>query len=341
MSVDFFTVPTSTFQILYVFVVLRHDRREVVHSNVTQSPTAQWTAQQVVEAFPFDPPPRYLLRDRDAIYGERFRRRVESFGIEEIITAPRSPWQNPYVKRLIGSIRRECLNHVIVLNERHLRRQLQSYFTCYHEARTHLSLGKQCPARLEHLAYWTGLIEEYEEATGYYPFHKEIANDKSVAQVRIATAAQSKYFTPGSSKYVKALDNNHNSRFQEFSIGAFIEELERGLGRPVIEKYDIQYVPTGSPVWYYYFVTDTGYVFWVTCISCGVTTISTLLFDGYTPTVNIVSSGMKGAVTKALTRDEMLSHPTFRQWQSGAYNKENFVRAREAAHQNDSKENPR
>ena len=145
MSVDFFTVPTATFQILYVFVVLRHDRREVVHFNVTQNPTAQWTAQQVVEAFPFNSPPRYLLRDRDAIYGERFRRRAKSFGIEQIITAPRSPWQNPYAERLIGSIRRECLNHVIVLNECHLRRQLQSYFTYYHEARTHLSLGKQCP----------------------------------------------------------------------------------------------------------------------------------------------------------------------------------------------------
>ena len=145
VSVDFFTVPTATFRILYVFVILRHDRREVVHFNVTQNPTAQWTAQQIVEAFPFDPTPRYLLRDRDSIYGERFCRRVRSLGIEEVRTAPRSPWQNPYVERLIGSIRRECLNHVIVLNERHLRRQLQSYFTYYQEARTHLSLAKQSP----------------------------------------------------------------------------------------------------------------------------------------------------------------------------------------------------
>ncbi len=103
MSVDFFTVPTATFRVLYVFVILKHDQREVVHFNVTQNPTAQWTAQQLVEAFPFDPPPRYLLRDRDAIYGERFRRRVKSLGIKEVITAPRSPWQNPYVERMIGN----------------------------------------------------------------------------------------------------------------------------------------------------------------------------------------------------------------------------------------------
>jgi putative transposase len=98
-----------------------------------------------VEAFPFDSAPRYLLRDRDAIYGEKVRRRIKSLGIEEVVTAPRSPWQNPYVERIIGSIRRECLNHIIIINERHLRRQLKSYRTYYHEARTHLSLDKQSP----------------------------------------------------------------------------------------------------------------------------------------------------------------------------------------------------
>ena len=104
-----------------------------------------WTAQQLVEAFPFDSAPRYLLRDRDNIYGDRFRHRVKSLGIKEVLTAPRSPWQNPYVERIIGSIRRECLNHVIIINERHLRRQLKSYSTYYHVARTHLSLNKQSP----------------------------------------------------------------------------------------------------------------------------------------------------------------------------------------------------
>ena len=124
VSIDFFTVPTATFRILYVLLVLRHERRQVVHFNITEHPTAQWTAQQIVEAFPFDTAPRYLLRDRDTIYGERFRRRVKSLGVDEVRIAPRSPWQNPYVERLIGSVRRECLDHVIVFNERHLKRLL-------------------------------------------------------------------------------------------------------------------------------------------------------------------------------------------------------------------------
>ncbi len=145
VSIDFFTVPTVTFGILYVLLVLRHERRQVVHFNITEHPTAQWTAQQIVEAFPFDTAPRYLLRDRDSIYGEQFRRRVKSLGIEEVRIAPRSPWQNPYVERLIGSIRRECLNHLIVFNRPHLKRMLRSYFTYYHGARTHLALAKQCP----------------------------------------------------------------------------------------------------------------------------------------------------------------------------------------------------
>jgi transposase InsO family protein len=145
VSVDFFTVPTATFRILYVFLVLRHERREVVHFNVTEHPTAQWAAQQMVEAFPWDPAPKYLLRDRDKTYGASFRKRVHSLGIQEVLTAPRSPWQNPYVERIIGSIRRECLDHVIVFNKLHLKRLLRAYFSYYHTARTHLALGKQCP----------------------------------------------------------------------------------------------------------------------------------------------------------------------------------------------------
>ncbi len=144
-SVDFFTVPTVNFRILYVFLVLRHERRQILHFNVTAHPTAQWTAQQLVEAFPFDTAPRYLLRDRDAIYGERFRSRMHSLGIAEVSIAPRSPWQSPYVERLIGSIRRECLDHVIVFNERHLKRLLGCYLRYYLAVRTHLSLDKQCP----------------------------------------------------------------------------------------------------------------------------------------------------------------------------------------------------
>jgi transposase InsO family protein len=145
VAIDFFSVPTATFRILFAFVVLQHDRRMVVHFNVTANPTAVWTSQQIVEAFPEKQHPRFLLRDRDGIYGKYFKQRVANMGIEEVITAPRSPWQNPYVERLIGSIRRECLNHVIVLNERHLKRILNSYFDYYNHSRTHLSLNRNSP----------------------------------------------------------------------------------------------------------------------------------------------------------------------------------------------------
>ena len=134
-----------TFRILYVFLVLSHERREVVHFNVTEHPTAQWTAQQMVEAFPWGPAPQYLLRDRDKTYDASFRLRVHSLGMQEVLTAPRSPWQNPYVVRIIGSIRRECIDHVIVFKEMYLKRTLRAYFSYYHKARTHLALDKQCP----------------------------------------------------------------------------------------------------------------------------------------------------------------------------------------------------
>jgi len=145
VSVDFFTVPSATFRVLYVFIVLCHERRRIVHFNMTAHPAAQWTAQQIVEAFPFDTAPRYLLRDRDGIYGDTVQRRIKSLAIEEVITAPRSPWQNPFVERVIGSIRRDCLDHVIVLNERHLHRILREYFSYYQTCRTHLSLNKDPP----------------------------------------------------------------------------------------------------------------------------------------------------------------------------------------------------
>jgi len=117
----------------------------MAHFNVTEHPTAAWTAQQIIEAFPEETAPRLLLRDRDHIYGEEFRRRVAGMKIEEVMTAPHCPWQSPYVERLIGSIRRECLNHVIVFNETHLRHILKSYFKYYHLSRTHLSLAKDAP----------------------------------------------------------------------------------------------------------------------------------------------------------------------------------------------------
>ncbi len=145
VGIDFFTMPTATFRVLFTFVVLRHDRRHVVHFNLTAHPTAEWTAQQVVEAFPDKEAPRFLIRDRDGIYGHFFQQRVANMGIEEVVCSPRSPWQNPYAERLIGSIRRECLKHVIVLNERHLKRILRSYLEYYHDSRTHLSLNRNSP----------------------------------------------------------------------------------------------------------------------------------------------------------------------------------------------------
>jgi transposase InsO family protein len=144
-SVDFFVVPTVSFRVLFVFLVLAHDRRRVLHFNVTAHPTAAWTADQILQAFPWDTAPRYLLRDRDSICRDTFRRRVSSTGITEVLTAPRSPWQTPYVERLIGSIRRECLDHIIVINEDSLRETLRSYFSYYHDSRCHQALNKDSP----------------------------------------------------------------------------------------------------------------------------------------------------------------------------------------------------
>ena len=144
-SMDFFTVSTLTGRLLFVFVILSHDRRRILHVNCTARPTSAWTAQQLVEAFPDDTAPRWLLRDRDTIYNEQVRRRIVSLGMTDVVSRPRSPWQNPYVERVIGSMRRECLNHVIVLNETHLRRILRAYLAYYHRSRTHLALSKDAP----------------------------------------------------------------------------------------------------------------------------------------------------------------------------------------------------
>jgi transposase InsO family protein len=117
VSADFFVVPTATFRLLFVFLVLSHDRRRILHFGVTAHPTAEWTAQQLRHAFPWDTAPRFLLRDRDSCYGEAFPQTAQDMNIEEVLTAPRSPWQNAYVERLIGSIRRECLDHVMIFSE--------------------------------------------------------------------------------------------------------------------------------------------------------------------------------------------------------------------------------
>ena len=145
VSIDFFTVPTIHFQVLYVFLVLAHERRRIVHFPVTAHPTAEWTAHQLREAFPWESAPRYLLRDRDRLFGHEFVEQVRVMGIKQVLSAPRSPWQRAYIERLIGSIRRECLDHLIVFSERSLRRHLQAYVGYYHRTRTHLGLQKDCP----------------------------------------------------------------------------------------------------------------------------------------------------------------------------------------------------
>ena len=143
--IDFFVVPTAMFHLLFGFIVLHHERRQIVHFAVTANPTMAWVAQQIREAFPWGTAPRYLIRDRDGAYGQSFRSTVTAMGVEEVVTAPRSPWQNPYVERLIDSVRRECLDHSIILNERHLRRIPGSYLDYYLGSRTHLSIGKDTP----------------------------------------------------------------------------------------------------------------------------------------------------------------------------------------------------
>jgi transposase InsO family protein len=145
IAVDFAVVPTVRGQLLFVFVVLSLARRRVLHVNVTDHPTAAWTAQQMVEALPWTPTARYVIRDRDGIYGETFQRRVEHLGLEQVVIAARSPWQNGYVERFIGSLRRVCLDHVIALDERQLLRVVRSYADYHNRSRTHLSLGKDPP----------------------------------------------------------------------------------------------------------------------------------------------------------------------------------------------------
>ena len=144
-AMDLFVVPTIGFDLLYAFVIVRLDRRDLVWINVTANPTAEWVARQITEAFPWDEAPHYLIRDRDRIYGSVVTRRLRAMGIRDKPTAPASPWQNGFAERLIGSIRRECVDHIIVLGEMHLRRVLKSYADYYNSVRTHRSLNKDAP----------------------------------------------------------------------------------------------------------------------------------------------------------------------------------------------------
>ena len=146
-AIDLFVVPTISFRLLYGLLIMRHSRRQIVWFGVTAHPTAEWLANQLMEACGWERAPQFLIRDRDACYGPIFMRRVRSIGIRDHPTSARSPWQNGYGERLIGSLRRECLDHVVVLGKRHLRHVLGSYADCYNGVRTHLSLAKDAPRR--------------------------------------------------------------------------------------------------------------------------------------------------------------------------------------------------
>jgi transposase InsO family protein len=168
IAVDFFTVPTVTFRVLFVFVVLAHERRRVLHFAVTDAPSAHWAGQQIVNAFPYATPPKYLLRDRDGIYGAEFTKRVVALGIEDKPIAPRAPWQNPYVERLIGTIRRECLDRVIIIGERHLQTVLENYFEYYHHSRPHRSLAQDSPVTRPVLTPEQGRVVEFPQVGGLH-----------------------------------------------------------------------------------------------------------------------------------------------------------------------------
>ena len=168
VSVDFFTVPTIRFQILYVFLVMAHERRRIVHFAVTQHPTAEWTAHQLLEAFPWDTAPRFLLRDRDSIFGAEFVRQLTAMGIQQVLCIPNVPRQRAYIERLIGTIRRECLDHVIVFNESSLRRHLLAFSEYYHRSRTHLSLQKDTPDSRAIQAVSVGKIVAIPEVGGLH-----------------------------------------------------------------------------------------------------------------------------------------------------------------------------
>ncbi len=173
---DFFVVPTATFRMIFAFVVLSHDRRRIVHFNVTANPTAAWTALQILQAFPEgEPQPRYLVRDRDSIYGTAFTHQLEVMGIGEVLIAPRCPWQKAYAERLIGSIRGECLDHVIVLGEDQLRRILASYVHYYNESRVHSSLDGNAPIAREIDPPSNGSVIAIRQVGGLHHRYRRVA----------------------------------------------------------------------------------------------------------------------------------------------------------------------
>ncbi len=168
IATDFFPVPTATFRVLFVLVVLSHDRRKILHTNVTEHPNEEWTARQIIEAFGVDSTPRFLVRDRDRKFSAFVSRRLASAGLTEVVTAPASPWQNAYAERVIGTIGRDCLDHMIILGEQHLRRTVKRYANYYNNVRTHLSLEKNSPnGRLIHFPK-QGSIRSREHCGGLH-----------------------------------------------------------------------------------------------------------------------------------------------------------------------------
>jgi transposase InsO family protein len=159
VAMDLFIVPTIGFGLLYAFVIIRLGRRDLVWINVTANPTAEWIAGQLTEAFPWNEAPRYLIRDQDCVYGAVVTRRMRAMGIRDKPTAPASPWQNGFAERLIGSIRRECVDHFIILGETHLRRILRTYARYYNDIRTHWSLAKDAP--VSRPVQWAGIISSH------------------------------------------------------------------------------------------------------------------------------------------------------------------------------------
>ena len=169
---DLFIVPSFGFNLLYILIIVRLDRRNLIWVNATTNPTADWIARQLTEAFPWNEAPQYVIRDRDCIYGTVVTRRLRAMGIRDKPIAPASPWQNGFAERLIGSIRRECLDHFIVRSEAHLRRILRTYARYYNEIRTHRSLDKDAP--VSRPVQWTGIISSHSILGGFHHYYVRV-----------------------------------------------------------------------------------------------------------------------------------------------------------------------
>ncbi|MBF0447995.1 MAG: transposase [Magnetococcales bacterium] len=174
VALDFFTVPTIFFKVLHVLILIDHDRRRIVHFNVTTNPTSAWVIQQIREAFPWDTAPRFLLHDRDPLFMAS-QSSMKKMGLETVITAPHSPWQNAVAKRMVGTLRRECFDHIIVLNEEHLRQRLGEFKVYYHSTRTHLGLDKQCPINRDVQSVESGKVIAFPVLGGLHHRYEKVA----------------------------------------------------------------------------------------------------------------------------------------------------------------------